>query len=586
MSEARADTDGKIETAEVKIREWFVQATAFHKATLLTEAAALYEQILELAPGHSATLHLLGVLRHAQRNFGEAVRLIGAAVAAAPENPSYHAALGAALRGADRTEEALAAYDRAVALRPDFAEAHNHRAVALQHLGRLEAAIEAYRTALAQRPDYAEAYNNLGTALRRAGRGPEAMAAYRSALVHRPNYVDALGNLGKLEIEQGQKLAAVETYERLLALRADDIDALEAMGNLLVVLDRDEEALGYYTAALDLRPRDPGLLDRLAVALLVIDRFGEALALLDTAVRIDPSLASVQLHYGIALEKAGRVEDALVAMRAAAALDPTLQLVHYTLGMLCLAIGAYDEARSTFADWYRREPEHPTARHMMAALSGTDVPSRASASYIVDTFDTFAKTFDRQLERLEYRGPQLVDGLLRAHAALGGPTLAIADLGCGTGLCAPFIRPFARRLAGVDLSAEMLDRARRRGLYDELVEADLIDFLAARPAAFDLIVAADTFIYFGDLAPLFELSAGALRPNGHFAFTLEDTGSDRDASYVLGPSGRYQHAQSYVRDRLAAAGLRVVALEPGVVRTEASQPVPGHIVLAERPAAR
>jgi predicted TPR repeat methyltransferase len=568
--------------AEDQLREWFVQAMAFHKAMLLDEAAALYENILAIVPEDPPALHLLGVLRHTQGKFDAAVRHLRGATAARPDNASLHAALGAALRGAERTEEALVEYDRAIALKPDFAEAHNHRAVALQRLDRLDAAIEGYRAAIAAQPDYADAYNNLGTALRQADRREEALEAYRMALAHRPTYVDALGNLAKLEIELGNNLAAVEAYRRLLDQRPDDFDALSATGNLLVVLDREEEAVGYYAAALELRPRDPVLLDRLSVALLFLDRVQEAVGLLGEAIGIDRTLAPAWLHSGIALEKLGMVDEARKALETAIELDPNLPLARFTLGMLLLAMGEPEAARPVFVEWHRLAPDHPIARHMVAAVSGTDVPDRASADYVAETFNTFSKTFDHQLAQLGYQAPQLLGDLLRAHGSPANGSLAVADLGCGTGLCAGFLKPLARELVGVDLASGMLERARQRGLYDELVLADITDFLAANPGRFDLIVATDTFIYFGDLAPILDRAFTALRPGGRLAFTLEEAiGETVPPSYVLTTSGRYQHEASSVHDLLAEAGFQLVGLSRGVLRNEAKQPVPGLVVLVE-----
>ena len=65
-------------------------------------------------------------------------------------------------------------------------------------------------------------------------------------------------------------------------------------------------------------------------------------------------------------------------------------------------------------------------------------------------------------------------------AALGGPkgTLDVLDAGCGTGWCGPHVRPYARRLTGVDLSPAMIERAEARRVYDELVVAELTEYLA------------------------------------------------------------------------------------------------------------
>ena len=90
----------------------------------------------------------------------------------------------------------------------------------------------------------------------------------------------------------------------------------------------------------------------------------------------------------------------------------------------------------------------------------------------------------------------------------------------------------------------MIDQgARARGLYDELVVADMVEFLANQREAFDLVFAADSLIYLGDLEPMLDAAARALAPGGFFAFSLETT---KDAPYVLQSCGRFAHAPEAV----------------------------------------
>ena len=81
------------------------------------------------------------------------------------------------------------------------------------------------------------------------------------------------------------------------------------------------------------------------------------------------------------------------------------------------------------------------------------------------------------------------------------------DLGCGTGLCGLLLRPAGRDAGGVDLSPAMIEKARARGVYDRLEAGDLVEAMKKAPRSFDLLVAADVFIYVGDLAPTFEAAA-------------------------------------------------------------------------------
>jgi predicted TPR repeat methyltransferase len=158
----------------------------------------------------------------------------------------------------------------------------------------------------------------------------------------------------------------------------------------------------------------------------------------------------------------------------------------------------------------------------------------------------------------------------------------IHDLGCGTGLCGPLVRDWARDLSGCDLSAGMLERAERRNVYDSLQHAELVAHLLANPVRFDALICADTLCYFGDLGPALEAAAQALRPQGHLVFTVEALPESEGAPYELQPHGRYAHQRAYVSAMLAQAGLKEGVLRAEALRLEAGKPVNDWLVAASR----
>jgi predicted TPR repeat methyltransferase len=146
----------------------------------------------------------------------------------------------------------------------------------------------------------------------------------------------------------------------------------------------------------------------------------------------------------------------------------------------------------------------------------------------------------------------------------------VLDLGCGTGLMGAAIRDLARELEGVDLSPAMVATANTKGLYDRLVVGDLVDFLAAEAESFDLMIAADVFVYMDDLRPV--LAAVAPRLAGLLAFTIETHGGNH---VILRESLRFAHGEAHVRAATTAAGLEIALLEPASTRTEKGLPVAG-----------
>ena len=199
-------------------------------------------------------------------------------------------------------------------------------------------------------------------------------------------------------------------------------------------------------------------------------------------------------------------------------------------------------------------------------------------------FDDYASYFDEKLVgSLGYRVPQAIAellGHLLSETARG--SLAILDAGCGTGLCGPHLRPWAKRLDGVDLSSKMLERAARRGAYDHLERAELTAFISASPHVYDAIVAAGVFVYFGDLRDVGTAAAARLRPGGLLVFSVAALSPDTSGDWRINPSGRYAHSERYVRRIAEDIGFDVRYLAEAVARHDSGRPVPSLLAAMSR----
>lgn len=381
----------------------------------------------------------------------------------------------------------------------------------------------------------------------RAGRFDEAEAGYRSVLTARPDDPKALYYLGLLQFHRGETGEALLTLERCVSRAPGNAHAWNTLGSMLIAAGRRREALHAY----------------------------------EKAARCTPSMAEAWYNLGICLRDEGRADEAVASLREAITRQPDYGIAYDALGALLYRIGRLDEAADVYGRWLTRDPANPRARHMVAALSGRDVPPRASDEYLREHFDSFADAFDESLERLEYRAPQLVAAALHRWRPSDDP-MDILDAGCGTGLCGPLVRDMSRRLVGVDLSERMIDRARERGAYDELAVEELCMYLRSRPECFDAVIAADTLNYFGPLEEPLSAIRRALRPGGLTIFTLEALRGSPRADHRLGPHGRYAHDAAYVASALAAGEFHLCALDEETLRLERDEAVPGYLVVARR----
>jgi predicted TPR repeat methyltransferase len=388
----------------------------------------------------------------------------------------------------------------------------------------------------------------LGIDLHRKGRLAEAEAIYLRLLRTKPNDVDALHYLGVLRMHQGRPEQAAELVQRSLKFAPRNFHAWNNMGNIFVSLKNEEGAEHAYTQATNLS-----------------ENFAEA-------------------WYNLAnlFRRKRRPEDALASYRRVIDSNPRFSRAYESLGLLLYRMGRSELAGDVYRKWLEIEPDDPTARHMAAAHS-TEVPDRASDAYVSKTFDDFAGHFDESLARLKYAAPQLLTGALaEAMPHFAERRLEVLDAGCGTGLCGPLLRSTARRLIGVDLSRGMLEKAGERKVYDELHEAELVAFMRAHPAEYDIIISADTLVYFGALEEAMAAAAASLKPGGFLAFTVEAAAPEVTTGYHIHDHGRYSHRPDYLRACIEGAGLQVLQIEHGVLRKERGFDVNGHVTLARK----
>jgi predicted TPR repeat methyltransferase len=382
------------------------------------------------------------------------------------------------------------------------------------------------------------------------GHVEQAAAVYRAILEHCPDEVNALHFLGVAEHQLGDSQQALAHLDRALVLAPDHADAHNNRGNVWKKLGRLDEAEADYRQALALRADDANALNNLG-----------------TVLRHRGDLASAEAHFKRAL-----------------AVQPAHRGAWSNLGGTLRRLGRVDEAIAVYRARLARCPDDARARHLLASCTGEDVPLRAADSYVRAEFDEFADSFDATLAQLEYHAPRLVEEEVARLFTAAQAGLAILDAGCGTGLCGPLLRPRATRLAGVDLSPGMIELARRRAVYDDLVVEELTAFLRRHERSFDVIVSADTLVYFGALEEVTLAAARSLRPGGALVFTVERVAAaEAPVGYRLNPHGRYSHTREYLLRVLDEVGLLERRLTEAELRKESGRWVAGWLVSARAP---
>ena len=420
----------------------------------------------------------------------------------------------------------------------------------------------------------------------RAGDVPAALVLYNQALARDPNESDALHLSGMALRALGRLDEALGFLDRACALRPADAMFHANRAAALLDMARPAEARDAAAIAAGIDPNHAPAHINLAAAAAALGDDAAAETSYRRALELAPASADARNNFANLLQRSGRTLEALDHYEAAIVAAPGHSAAHSNYGTALYALhrtGDGPLASAKALAWAAAHPDNATARHVAAALTGGGADARAPDDYVRSAFDMFAPTFEATLAKLDYRAPQALDALLARVMPLQAPLDAILDAGCGTGLAATMLRPRGRRLDGVDLSPAMVERARNRGLYDELRVAELTADLRAHAGAYDLIVAADVLCYFGDLAEAFAACATALKPAGALAFSLErldDAGPEE--TWRVRPSGRYAHAAEALPRTLHAAGFDVPEIALESTRSESGVPVPGLLVFARK----
>lgn len=422
---------------------------------------------------------------------------------------------------AGRLREAEMLYQQVLQIQPDHPDTLHLLGVVNHQLGNNDLAYTLISKAVKQMPDTVHFINNLGEVCRAQNKLDEAQACYEKVLVIQPAHAEAHRNLGLVYLALGL--------------------ALSSQG-------QTDEAIARYDMALTLSPNDPALL----------------------------------CAKGVALKLKGDLDKTIQHYQHALTLQPAVPEFHHNLALTYQSLGKLAEAETCFEKTLELQPSNEMAKHLLAALKNITT-DRAPASYVRDTFDSYAEKFDTHLvNHLKYRTPEMLAALIQNKLNPEHQALNVLDLGCGTGLFGEHVKHIKKQLIGIDLSSKMIAKAKNRGIYDELIVGDLLDYMSTATASqFNLIVATDVFNYVGNLLTVFQQASKLLCEGSWFAFSLEAAGDDA-SNFVLDKTGRYKHGRMYVPHLCEQFGFEESGFAQSTLRMDGNTPVVGYLYLLKK----
>ena len=516
---------------------WSIMGASFAQIGNLDKSIHAYKEALLIKPDYVDAYNNIGVALKDKGMLDEAIQAFKKFLALKPNDAGGYNNIGTALNTQGKFNKALESFKKAISLKPDYAKAYYNIGNTLNYQGKFDEAIEAFKKAISLKPNYAKSYKNMGSSLQSLGKIGDAIKAYNKAISILPNYAEAYINLAVAYKDQGNLEDAIEACNKSISIKPNYVDAHYTLGITLQELGRFNKSAESYRKTILLNPN-----------------YAEAYA----------SLAGL-------LKKFKMFKEAEINYRRAIELKPEYFKFHYNFGVALKEFGRFEEAEAYFRKAIMLKPDDGEAKHILASLVG-ETTLTAPRDYVENLFDKYAYKFEESLvKKLEYKIPNLIAKIITrdSKSELLG---SIIDLGCGTGLFGKEINRLCQHLEGVDISQKMLDKAKEKNVYNNLIKQDILDYLSSANLNFNYFVLIDVLIYIGDLSEIFSLIKSRNQTNGKLVFSTEDYSGN---GFFLEQSGRYSHSKIYIEDLCKKYGYEIQHFEIQRLRKEKNQYIKG-----------
>lgn len=445
----------------------------------------------------------------------------------------------------------------------------------------MEKTLEFLKQALIENPNDVACHNNLSNVYLTLNDVENAVRHLHQALRLDPQYALAYSNLGRILYKQGRILEAISNFEKALRINPEYWEAHYNLAHSLASQNQMTRSAHHYREVIRIIPAHPNAHFNLGLTYLSDENYLAAEEHLKQAFTLTPENTEAAKQLGHVYLTLGKTKDAIQLYEQILQASTDLADIHHNLAILYLRNEDREKALNHFKEAFRLSPTNYTAQHMITALSGRQT-ANAPTQYVTQLFDQYAPYYDEHVrKKLNYQVP----GLLRSavgHCLGNNPKAGrILDLGCGTGQCGVFFRDLALELIGVDLSSQMIEKAKQLGAYDSLFVSDLNEYLTQSTLEpFDLIIAGDVLVYSGDLDSIFKMVFKKLAEKGRFAFTIEDLNDqnlNHDSYYYLQPTGRFAHSKAYIQQLVHQNNFVLLLEKEIILREHEGNPIQGRV---------
>ena len=366
---------------------------------------------------------------------------------------------------------------------------------------------------------------------------------------------------------------ALDTAGALIKDYPNEAILYNISGACYASLGQMDTAVNRYEKALDIKPDYADAHNNLAITLQGLDQLDAAVERYKKALAIKPDYAEAHYNLGDTLHKLGQLDASVRSYEKAIAIKPDYAEAHNNLGNTLKRLGQLDAAVRSYKKALAIKPDYVVPQHMINALTG-NTSTKPPKEYVKNLFDDYAERFDDSLiKQLGYKLPFLMKELILKLDPKRKAFEKVIDLGCGTGLTGKELRDISGNLTGIDISSNMVNKARELDVYDRLIEGDVVDILSSSKEKYDLFIALDVFVYIGELTKIIKTVRQCCNKNALFIFSIETQEED---GYSLLKSARYSHSEGYIL-KTASDGFKLIKSQEVNLRKQKESWIKGKI---------
>jgi predicted TPR repeat methyltransferase len=415
---------------------------------------------------------------------------------------------------------------------------------AYEHRGEIQHALEHYQASLHAAPDYIEAHHNLGQLFLKTNHLDAAIKQFNNVLALNPQHTNAHFYLGVAYLMQEKLEPAKDAFETMLSYDPEHTDAITNLGVIALKQDKPQHAITHFTNALAFDGTHESARNNLAATFMHHNRFENARTHYASLLETYPENLEYLYNAGVAEMTLGHLDTARTHFNHVLNQKPSHHASLTNLASIASKLNQSHDAIMYLKRANNANPQDTSSQFMLDAFTQEAIQREASPEYTKNLFDNYALYYEQHMvETLTYHVPQHMARVLHRLIPRSEPIQHALDLGCGTGLSGVVLRDLSLHLTGVDLSPNMLNVAREKAIYDELIEADINVYLNQTSTRYNLITAADVLPYLGCLDTLFASITTSLEPHGLFLLTHEISAH---TDWTLQTTARFAHHPNYL----------------------------------------